>query len=171
MLHLGGSEHTGVLLSALGVGFLLGAPLGRVLIERMQPKYLVASSQTATAVGFYLLFHSTSLPMAVPAAVVIGVFGSIALVTPQTVVQRVIPNILLGRVTAAFFTAEALATLLGAALGPAITQADGLSTAATIASAATVTAAALAYVLVPRLPADFDRSSATAQPNALEQSN
>jgi predicted MFS family arabinose efflux permease len=81
MLHLGGSEHTGVLLSALGVGFLLGAPLGRVLIERMQPKYLVASSQTATAVGFYLLFHSTSLPMAVPAAVVIGVFGSIALVT------------------------------------------------------------------------------------------
>jgi len=138
-----------------------------VLIERVQPKYLVASSQAATAVGFYLLFHSTSLPMAAPAAIGIGVFGSIALVTPQTVVQRVIPNVVLGRVSAAFFTAEALATLLGAALGPAIAQAGGPSTMAVIASAATVTAAALAYVLVPRLSANPYSNTATAQPSTI----
>jgi hypothetical protein len=34
VLRLGGSEHTGLLLTCLGAGFLLGAPLTRALLDR-----------------------------------------------------------------------------------------------------------------------------------------
>jgi predicted MFS family arabinose efflux permease len=150
--HLGGSQQLGFLLSALGVGFLLGAALARLLVDQLQPKYVMAASLTALAVAFFLLFHSLSLSMALLTGVVIGTAGSIALVTPHTVLQRVLPNSVLGRVSAVFFTAEAIATLAGAMLGPAIAQATVLSTVAIIASVATLTAAA-ACLLLPQLRA------------------
>lgn len=37
---LGGSEHTGFLLSCLGIGFLAGAPAIRALLDRVQPRHL-----------------------------------------------------------------------------------------------------------------------------------
>src|SRR6266566_4241703 len=49
---LGGSEHTGLLLSCLGVGFLIGAPVLRPLLDRVQPRYLLTASLTATAAAF-----------------------------------------------------------------------------------------------------------------------
>jgi MFS family permease len=128
--HLGGSEQLGFLLSALRVGFLLGAPLARLLVDRLQPKYVLMASLATTAFPYFLLFHSSSLTMALAPAVVIGMTGSIAVVTPQTVVQRVLPNSVLGRISAIFFTGEAVATLAGALLGPAIAQTIALSTAA-----------------------------------------
>ena len=41
---LGGSEHTGFLLSCLGVGVLLGAPIIRLLLDRAQPRNLLTDS-------------------------------------------------------------------------------------------------------------------------------
>jgi predicted MFS family arabinose efflux permease len=149
--HLGGSEQLGFLLSALGVGFLLGAPLARLLVDRLQPKYVLAASLATTAFAYFLLFHSSSLATALAAAVAIGMAGSIALVTPQTVVQRVLPNSVLGRISAVFFTGEAVATLAGALLGPAIAQTTTLATAATIAAVATLTTG-LVCLRLPRLP-------------------
>ena len=43
---LGGSEHTGLLLSCLGAGFLLGAPVIRLLLDRVQPRRLLTASLT-----------------------------------------------------------------------------------------------------------------------------
>jgi hypothetical protein len=149
--HLGGSQQLGFLLSTLGVGFLLGAPLARVLVDQLQPKYAMMAGLTTTAVAFVLLFHSSSLPIAMMAAVVIGMAGSVALVIPQTVLQRVLPNSVLGRISAVFFTGEAIATLAGALLGPTIARATTLSTAAIVAGIATFTAG-LACLLLPRLP-------------------
>jgi MFS family permease len=149
--HLGGSQQTSLLISALGVGFLLGAPAARAFDGRIQPKLLMATSQAGTAVGFFLLFHSSSLPVALPAGVIIGFFGSITLVTPQTLLQRVTPNAVLGRISTVFFAAEAIATLAGALLGPTISQATSLSTTATVASIGTFTAAGLTFRFVPLL--------------------
>jgi predicted MFS family arabinose efflux permease len=146
---LGGAEQTGFVVSALGVGFLVGAPVIRALVDRVQPRYLLAANLFCTAVGFYLLFSSTSLVAALPAAVAIGVFGSMTLVTPQTTLQRVLPDAVLGRVGSVFLTGEALATLVGSVAGPTLGQAAGIAAVTRVACATTVLTALLCLVLLP----------------------
>jgi len=146
---LGGGERTGLLLSFLGIGFLLGAPVIRALIDRIQPRNLLAATLAATAGGYFLLFSSVSLATALPAAVIIGTFGSMSLVIPQTTMQRLIPGATLGRVSAIFLTGEAAATLLGAIAGPFLAQAAGIETAAAAASLLTIAAAALVRLTMP----------------------
>jgi MFS family permease len=150
---LGGSEHTGWLLSGLGVGYLLGAPVIRMLLDRIQPRSLLTASLAGTAAAYFALFTSSSLRAALPAVAAVGMFGSMSLVIPQTAMQRVIPNAVLGRVSAVFLTGEAAATLLGAATGPFLAQAAGLDAVAIVASLVTLGAAALTTLLVPRMPA------------------
>lgn len=147
---LGGSVQTGLVMSALGAGFLIGAPLISRLVDRMPPAYLLGGALTATGVAFVLLFVSRSLMGALPAAVLIGVFGSAALVTAQTALQRMTPNAVLGRVSAVQFTGEAVATFLGAVAGPAIAQAASLDFAAYLACGVTVLSGLLAVALLPR---------------------
>jgi predicted MFS family arabinose efflux permease len=146
---LGGSEHTGFLLAGLGAGFLLGAPVIRVLLDRVRPGPLLAATLTAVAAAFFALFTSSSLSTALPAAAAVGAFGSMSLVVPQTTMQRVIPNAVLGRIGAVFLTAEAAATLAGAAAGPFLAQAVGLTGTAAVATLVTLAAAALARLSVP----------------------
>jgi hypothetical protein len=153
VLRLGGNEHTGFLLSGLGVGYLLGAPAVRALLDRGQPRVLLAVSLTGAAAAFFALFTSSSLATALPAAVAVGAFGSMSLVIPQTTMQRVIPNVLLGRVSAAFLTAEAAATLAGAAAGPFLAQDVHLTGLAAVAALLTLAAAVLARLTIPRLAA------------------
>jgi MFS family permease len=148
---LGGSENTGFVLSALGVGFLLAAPLLRALLDRVQPRILLTATLTATAAGQFGLFTSTSLVTALPAAVAIGAFGSMSEVIPQTVMQRVIPNAVLGRISAVFLTGEAAVGLIGAAAGPVLAQAAHLTGLAAAASLVTLSAAVLTRLTVPRL--------------------
>ena len=59
----------------------------------------------------------------------------------------------LGRVSAVFLTSQAAATLAGAVAGPFLAQAAHLIALATAASIATLSAAALAYLIVPPVPA------------------
>ncbi len=155
VLRLGGSEHTGFLLSALGVGFLLGAPVLRALLDRGRTRTLLAVTLTATAAAYVALFTSSSLPIALPAAAAVGMFGSMSLVIPQTAVQRVIPNAALGRVSAVFLTGEAAATLVGAVAGPFLAQAVHLAGIAAVAGCATLLSALLAFLTVPaqKMPA------------------
>jgi len=151
VLRLGGSEHTGFLLSGLGAGYLLGAPVIRGLLDRAQPRTLLTISLTGAGAAFFALFTSSSLASALPAAVAVGAFGSMSLVIPQTTMQRVIPNAVLGRVSATFLTAEAAATLAAAAAGPFLAQAVRLTGLAAVAALLTLAAAALAGLTVPRL--------------------
>src|SRR5271155_1287087 len=148
---LGGSENTGFVLSALGVGFLLAAPLLRALLDRVQPRTLLTVTLIAAAAGQFGLFTSVSLATALPAAVVVGMFGSMSEVIPQTVMQRVIPNAVLGRISAVFLTGEAAVGLLGAVAGPFLAQAIQLAGLAATASLVTLAAAALTCLSVPRL--------------------
>jgi MFS family permease len=149
---LGGSEHTGLLLSCLGAGFLLGAPVIRAFLDRIQPRNLLTASLTATAGAYFLLFTSSSLATALPAAAAVGLCGSMSLVIQQTTVQRVVPDAVLGRVSAVFLTGAAAAALVGSVAGPFLAQAAHLAAAATAASLLTLSAAALAFLTVPRTP-------------------
>ncbi len=150
---LGGSEHTGFLLACLGAGFLAGAPAIRPLLDRAQPRILLAASLAACAAAYFLLFTSYSLTTALPAAAAVGMSGSIALVIPQTAMQRVIPNAALGRVSAVFLTGEAAATVAGSVAGPFLAQAAHLTGVAAVAGLVTLGAAALARLIVPPLAA------------------
>jgi predicted MFS family arabinose efflux permease len=149
---LGGTEQIGFVVSALGVGFLLGAVVILKLVDRVQPRHLLAASQLATAVAFFVLFSSTSLVIALPAGVAIGVFGSMTLVTPQTALQRLVPNEVLGRISSIFIAAEALATLLGALAGPVLAESMSLFSAVVVACVVTAVGALAGAVLVPLLP-------------------
>jgi MFS family permease len=153
---LGGSENTGFVLSGLGVGFLLAAPLlrallDRTLLDRTQPRILLTATLAVTAAAQFGLFTSVSLATALPAAVAIGLFGSMSEVIPQTAMQRVIPNRVLGRVSAVFLTGEAAAGLVGAVAGPFLAQATHLAGLAVVASLVTLAAAALTRLAVPRM--------------------
>jgi predicted MFS family arabinose efflux permease len=147
---LGGSRAAGFLFGALGVGFLLGAPLLKVTLDRIPARYLLSGTLGVTATGLLLLFHSASLSTALPAAIAVGMFGSMSLVIPQTTVQRLIPNAALGRVSAVFLTGEAAATLIGAVAGPALAQAIGIGSLAAAASLATIAAALLTLSGMPK---------------------
>jgi predicted MFS family arabinose efflux permease len=169
---LGGSEHTGFLLCGLGVGFLTGAPPLRLLLDRVQPRILLAATLAANAAAYVALFVSTSLATALPAAVAVGLFGSMSLVIPQTTVQRVVPNAVLGRIGAVFLTGEAAATLAGAAAGPFLAQAAGLTAVAAVAALVTLAAAGLARLLIPPLYplAAAPRGPSAAAPRAARPS-
>jgi predicted MFS family arabinose efflux permease len=160
---LGGSEHTGVLMSCLGAGFLLGAPIIRALLNRVQPRNLLTASLTATAAAYFLLFISSSLSTALPAAVAVGMSGSVSLVIAQTAIQRVIPNAVLGRISATFLTGEAAATLIGAVAGPFLVQAAHLTGVATAATLMTLSAAGLTCLTVPRMSAIIPVKPATVE--------
>jgi MFS family permease len=149
---LGGSENTGFVLSGLGVGFLLAAPVLRAMLDRVQPRSLLTATLTATAAGYFLLFTSVSLATALPAAVAIGLFGSMSEVIPQTAMQRLIPDAVLGRISAVFLTGAAAAGLVGAVAGPFLAQAAHLVGLAGVASLGTLAAAALTRLTVPRMP-------------------
>jgi MFS family permease len=155
---LGGSENTGFVLSGLGVGFLLGAPLLRALLDRVQPRTVLAATLAATAAGQLALFTSVSLATALPAAVAIGAFGSMSEVIPLTALQRVIPNAVLGRVSAVFLTGEAAVGLLGAVAGPFLAQVIHLTGLAIAASLITLAAAVLTRLSVPQLTAIVPRA-------------
>jgi predicted MFS family arabinose efflux permease len=150
---LGGSEHTGLLLSCLGAGFLLGAPVIRAFLDLAEPRNLLTATLTATAGAYFLLFTSSSLATALPAAAAVAMSGSMSLVIQQTVLQRAIPGAVLGRVSAVFLTSEAAATLTGSAAGPSLAQAAHLAALAAAASLVTLSAAALAFLTMPRMPA------------------
>ena len=146
---LGGGDRTGLLLSCLGAGYLLGAPLIRVFIDRACPRDLLTASLAATAGAYFLLFTSSSLATALPAAAAVAMSGCVSLVIVQTTLQRVIPGAALGRVSAVFLAAEAAATLIGSVAGPMVAQAAHLTAVAAAASLATIGAAALARLTVP----------------------
>ena len=90
---------------------------------------------------------------ALPAAVAIGAFGSMSEVIPRTALQRVIPDAVLGRISAVFLTGEAAVGLLGAVAGPFLAQAAHLSGLAIVASLTTLAAAVLTRRAVPLLAA------------------
>lgn len=144
---LGGSLQVGYLLSALGLGFLVGAPLSKRWADRFGVRTAVAGGQVLVAAAFALMFNASSLPVA---AVLLGVPGVSVVVAVQTWLQRDTPEDLLGRVSAAFLTVEAAVTLAGALAGPALSEIAGLPVALNTACAVTLLSALITFWLVPR---------------------
>jgi predicted MFS family arabinose efflux permease len=148
--NLGSAAALGPVLSALGLGFLVGAPLLGVLVDRVPIRPLLAAAQATAAIGFALLVDTTELGIAVLAAVVIGASGAVVLGAPRITWQRTVPAATLGRIAAAFGITDAASALTGAVLGPTLAQLAGLHVAAVAAVATALAASALTLLLVDR---------------------
>ncbi|MBB4944454.1 MFS family permease [Streptosporangium album] len=157
MARLGGSTQVGYLLSALGCGYLVGAPLSRWIVERVTARTAIGVGQALVGAGFLVMFTASSLPVVLAATALTGIPGVTVAVALQTWRQRATPEPFLGRVTAAFLAAEAAVTLAGSLAGPALSDTASLSVALNTASAAVVVAAAATFWLMPGLPPLDDR--------------
>jgi predicted MFS family arabinose efflux permease len=119
----------GLVLAATGAGFLVGAPAGWALLHRVGLRATMSLSLMGTGLAFLVWFGTDRLGVAVAAAVAAGVFAVVFLVGRRTQVQRLTPDRLLGRASAAFLAAEAAASLAGTALGGAAAGLVGLGPA------------------------------------------
>jgi Na+/melibiose symporter-like transporter len=137
----------GYLISGLGAGYLIGAALSTKAWLSIRNR--LALTQFATAAAFFLLFNAPNVPVAIVAAGLIGLPGSILLITAQTTIQRTAPAGMLGRIGALFFAADSLALLVGALAAPAVTLAVGLPLTLNLLAAFAVLAVPLTLIAVP----------------------
>ena len=148
VLHAGPSA-LGWLFSALGAGFLLGAPLSRALAGRVGDRSVLVGSLLALSLVFGLAFNIHRVVWDLPLFALIGPPAVCFLVTVTTFIARATPDGLLGRVSAAFGMVQGAASLAGMVAGSVLGQ--RLGTGATIDLAAvTVALAAPVALAVPR---------------------
>jgi predicted MFS family arabinose efflux permease len=142
----------GLVLSATGAGFLVGAPVGRALLQRVGVRATTSLSLVVTGLAFLLWFSADRLTVAVAAATGAGAAAVIFLVSRRTEVQLRTPDRLLGRASAAFLAAEAAASLIGTAAGGAAAGAVGLEPTVAGAGAVIVAAGLLAFLVSRERP-------------------
>ncbi|GAA1675365.1 hypothetical protein GCM10009745_18070 [Kribbella yunnanensis] len=155
-LHAPGAT-IGYLISGLGAGYLLGAALSSKAQSWLGIRELLAATQLATAAAFFLLVNSPNVATAIGAAALIGIPGSILLITAETTIQRTAPSEMLARIGALFFAADSLALIIGALAAPAATLLIGLPTTLNALAGFAVIAGALTLLAVPSHPAAFTR--------------
>ncbi len=146
----GGAREMGLLLSALGAGYLVGGPLAPRLLDRLPDRVLAAGLLAITGGAFLALFELRRLAFDLPMLALVGVCGAGFLVVLQTQVQRRTPDALLGRVGAAFLTAQTGATVAGAATAAVLGQGTRLALALDLAAGGVLLAAVSAALLLPR---------------------
>ncbi|MER5183993.1 MFS transporter [Streptomyces sp. NPDC002896] len=142
----------GYLISGLGVGFVVGSVASRSLLDRYGIRQVLSATQLASGIAYFALFNAPSLAAAVAAAVLIGLPGSILLISVETHIQRTAPPGMLGRVGALFFAMDSLAAIVGALTAPILVAIVGLTAALNAISAAALLAAPLTWALSPRPP-------------------
>ncbi|MEV4803087.1 hypothetical protein AB0K18_24020 [Nonomuraea sp. NPDC049421] len=96
------------------------------------------------------MFNAATLPVALTAAVLLGIPGVTVVVATHTWLQRATPRQLLGRVSSAFVTVEAAANMAGALAGPALSTLTGLTPALNAACALAFVSALITLALMPR---------------------
>jgi predicted MFS family arabinose efflux permease len=147
-LHSSG-QTVGYLVAGLGVGYLCGSAVSKILISRYATRTILVAAQTAVGVCFVVGFSATEMPIALVAIAASGVPGAIGQVVAGHRLQTSTPDGLLGRVSAAFYSSDALAAVTGALIAPAVVAVTGLAAALIALSVAVLATAAMAVVVLP----------------------
>jgi predicted MFS family arabinose efflux permease len=148
-LHSPGQD-VGYLVSGLGVGYLLGSAVSRPLVGRFPTRAVLAGAYLGVGASFVGLVNAPNLPVATGFTALAGVPGAIAMIATQHRLQADTAGTLLGRVSAAFATSDAVAAVTGAAAAPALLALTGLPATLNLVSAAVIaTAAAVPFLLPP----------------------
>ncbi|ONI67467.1 hypothetical protein BWI15_30550 [Kribbella sp. ALI-6-A] len=147
----------GYVFSGLGAGYLLGAAISVKALSWLGIRDLIATTQLATGAAFFALVNAPGVPWAIAAAVLIGLPGSVLLITTETTVQRVTTPTMLAQVGALFFAVDALAAVVGALTAPALTLVADLPLTRNLLAAVAVLAAPITLYAVPGHPAQLTR--------------
>jgi MFS family permease len=142
-------EVIGYLLSALGIGYLLGAPLAARLVRRRPPAVLLVLGLGGVGLCFLVLANAPTAAVAIVAGGLAGLPGSLLLVTIETTIQRTTPDPLRGRTGATFLTGSAFAELAGALVGATCGAPAHLPLVLTISAAVILLSAALVPTILP----------------------
>ncbi|MGY0232140.1 MFS transporter [Longispora urticae] len=146
---LGADSRTlGLLLGALGLGFVVGAPLSRRIVGRFPLRWSLAVSFGTLGVVFLAAFNA---PGVVAAGVLFALFGPpavCAFVEIDTHLQRCTSDEVLGRVSALYLTLQSGAGLIGALGGATLGEALGVQATVDLGAGIVFAGAALA-LLVP----------------------
>ena len=117
----------GVLNSALGVGGLLGGAIALVLSQRGRLSRDFGIGVALWAAPLLLVAAFPTLLSALIAMVLIGVGNSVVDVNAETIIQRLVPDQVLGRVFGALDSAAIAGMAIGAAMMPILITTIGLS--------------------------------------------
>jgi MFS family permease len=114
------------LLAALGIGYLFGAPLARLLIDRFSARAAVLVSVPWLAICLALAFGPREYPITLASFTLAGAPTVVLLIAVQTAYQHQTPERMLGRVAAAFLTVEMAVSVLGASTASSLAEESGL---------------------------------------------
>lgn len=143
------SSGVGLLFAALGVGFLVSAPVGRRVASARRLRVGVAVCLALIDGCFAVLFHTDVFVVALIAIGVVGVPGGAFVLLVQVELQRGTPSALLGRISSAFAAAQMIAALLGATLSSVAVQPLGPRVVADAAGGLLLLGAVAAATLLP----------------------
>ncbi|SCG16900.1 Predicted arabinose efflux permease, MFS family [Micromonospora echinofusca] len=161
----GDAGDVGVLMAALGGGFLASAYVGNVLsrsgLLRLSFTGCLAAITLCFA-GLFLIHHFVAALVFIALA---GLPGGALLMLVQVQVQRQTPDRQLGRVGSAFSAAEMAATVVGASAGSIAGQQLPLTTTVWLVIGVLAASAVLAAALLPTRPGPAAaKPEATAEP-------
>ncbi|HEY2506271.1 MAG TPA: MFS transporter [Streptosporangiaceae bacterium] len=144
----GDASTLGVLMCALGGGYLAGAYTGRRACSSARLRRWASGMVGGVAATFAVLFNTHSLAVAVAAISLAGLAGGTFLMLRQTLLQRLAPDAMIGRISAVYATAASAATLAGALLATVTVHSLGL-TRALDSSVAVIAAGAVVALMLP----------------------
>ncbi len=148
-LHSSG-QALGYLIAGLGVGYLGGSAISRPLLIRYSTRSILTVAYTSVGLCFLVLVNATAVPVAVAAATAAGVPGAVALIAVGHRLQTATLNATLGRVSAAFYTSDAIAAVVGAFTAATIVALTALGAALNLFSAVVTLTGMVASILLPR---------------------
>jgi predicted MFS family arabinose efflux permease len=112
-----GAAAFGYLLTALGVGYVVGTLFARRIINRFSTQGAVVACVPLLAGCYLLAFQPVDYAATLVGFAAAGAPAVVLLVAVQTEYQRRTPDVLLGRVAAAFLTVEMTVSVIGAGIG------------------------------------------------------
>jgi predicted MFS family arabinose efflux permease len=147
---LGGGQALGLLITGLGLGYVVGSAISGRLVVRYGVRGLLTVAYAAVGLCFVVLVNATALPVAVAALTVAGVPGVVAQIAVGYRLQASVPDAVLGRVSAAFLTGDAVAAVAGALTAAVVIDLTTLGAAMNVFAAGVLLTGAVAAWAIPR---------------------
>ncbi|GCE28966.1 MFS transporter [Dictyobacter alpinus] len=149
VLH-GDASTLGWILSAQGIGTLLGSLINKPLSMRVPPRILIPLTFSLSGILFIGLVNTPNFIFALGLMALIGLCFVLAMVTAQTLIQQSIDGSYLGRVFGSYNTTLSLLVLIGMGIASALTGLLGIVPLLDIAGA-TFILTALIFLRMPNV--------------------
>lgn len=146
VLHAG-AQSLGVLFGTLGLGFVLGGPVSRLVTDRSRDRATIATSLAVLAAVFAVSFNIPHLAWDVALFTLIGPPAVCFLVTADTSVTRRTPDHIQGRVGSVYLALQGAGTLLGMIVGSVLGERVGVVDTMDLAALLIAASAGVALLL------------------------